>query len=200
MARITLTEYECEHDLLPAVCVKCGQPAQDRLVRTFRIGDGRGPWGFWRSLATLYGILMFPPLLLWALRRARSMRARVPYCRADRANTVRQERFAYCIIIPCWIIGVVMLDSFVMEDIFTGRPGLLGLAIVPIPLLFTSLEALTRKLFTQGGPATTTGFPLTGVHPAFVSALVEDRARDCVANPDRRALRGDIRDDFDDER
>ena len=40
---------------------------------------------------------------------------------------------------------------------------------------------------------------LKGVNPVFVDALIEDRARDRVDNPDRRALRGDVRDDFDDE-
>ena len=47
--------------------------------------------------------------------------------------------------------------------------------------------------------ASPTEVRLTNVHPDFVNALIEDRARDRVDNPDRRALRGDLRDDYDDE-
>ena len=43
------------------------------------------------------------------------------------------------------------------------------------------------------------GVILRGVAPEFVAAVVEERARHRVSDPDRRAKGGDIREDYDDE-
>jgi hypothetical protein len=199
MARVTVTEYECEHDLLPAVCVKCGAPADDSLVRTFRIIDGSGQWEIWRGFAFLYALLFVPPLLPWALRLSRTFRINVPMCSADRAKESRREKRACWILVPIWIAWSIAVDAFLVVQSVTGGPGLLCFALVGFPFFFAALEVVTRPVRPKGERPANRGLPLTAVHPAFVAALVEDRARDRVANPDRRSLRGDMRDDFDDE-
>jgi hypothetical protein len=198
MARVTVSEYECEHDLLPAVCVKCGEPADDSFVRTVRIIDGGAPWGFWHTLAAIYGLLVFPPLLLWALRRARTVQVKVPVCNADRGKAVREEKLPW-VMIPFWIALVFLVDTSIVIDLYTGRPGLLGVGVVTVPLFLASLEALTRRSTKHAGGPADNGVLLSGVHPVFVAALVEDRARDRVANLDRRAASEGVRADFDDE-
>jgi hypothetical protein len=40
---------------------------------------------------------------------------------------------------------------------------------------------------------------LNDVHPDFVAAVIEDRARSRVWDPDRRPAGRDVKDDFDDE-
>jgi hypothetical protein len=199
MSHVTVTEYECEHELLPAVCVKCGKPADDFLVRTVRIIGGDGRWGVWRGFALLYALLFVPPLLPWALRLARTVRLKVPICSADRVKETRHERRANRVVVPIWIAGSIALDAYLVFHLVTSGPGVLCVALVVFPVIVSALEGVTRLAKGQGEPPAGPGVPLTGVHPAFVAALVEERARDRVVNPDRRNLRGDVRDDFDDQ-
>ena len=70
----------------------------------------------------------------------------------------------------------------------------LGLFIIVI----ADAGFVSRRAVTVGKPPKV-GARLGRVHPAFVDALIAERARDRVSNPERRGGHGDVRDDFDDE-
>jgi hypothetical protein len=199
MARISVTDYECEHDLLPAVCAKCAAPASDRVTRTLYFLHGHV--AFFKVLGSVFGLFFFPPLfLLITSRYAQTMQVRVPMCPDHRNDWKWRERALNTFVFPLWsatviafeVIGVVVqAQGYDASAYFCVGPPALTLALLAENVLI--LPGSVRLMKPEKGVR------MTGVHDEFVAALQEDRARDRVANPDRRALRGDMRDDFDDE-
>ena len=92
MANVTLSPYEIEHGRLPPVCVKCGQQTNDILERTVRQVGGR--WAIVQGLGLMIGVVFFPPLLLWVIRRIPAVHLRLPFCADDQVRNRRQERRA----------------------------------------------------------------------------------------------------------
>jgi hypothetical protein len=199
MPRVRLTAYEVEHDLLPPLCVKCGEPATEHFVRTVRILDEPGKWCGFFAVGVVVSLMMLPPLFPLMLRRSPTVRVRVPFCAPHRVRTVRRERLLLRVLVPLWIVYVLFLDTGLVVVLVAGPAWpfllmlLLGLSLIAVG------DAGAAWLARRRGkrPEPTYNFP--GVHPAFVAALLEDRARDRVSNPDRRGGRGDVRDDYDDE-
>jgi hypothetical protein len=199
MARITVTDYECEHDLLPPLCAKCGAPAAERVPRTVRILDDKRAWV---AMVFLLGIVFFPPLVVFViLRVARASRVRVPICADHRDHWVWRDRAMTWGVIPAWAVVVLAVDAYAVFLAVHGRDGspylCVGLAAVVVAVALENWVVgygAVKVEQTQKDKV-----KLAGVHETFVAALLEERARDRVANPDRRAPRGDERDDFDDE-
>ena len=197
MARVTVTDYELEHDLLPAVCVRCGAPAADRVEQTLHILDG--PRGTALVLALLFGLFFFPPLVRLVTRKANSVSARLPMCRphADgfRARTEWVDRVG----LPVWTAAALVSDGLMVADFLTGDPG--GSCFAPVVLLLAWAMAVLVVVRGRVGieRSRKMDLRLTGVSEEFATALAADRARDRVSNPDRRGGHGDQRDDYDDE-
>src|SRR5215212_1457722 len=124
MASVTLTAYEVEHDLLPPVCVRCGQPTDEHMTRSIPQFDGRG---FMVHFPGLYFAVFFaPPLLPWVLRRIPRVRIRWPLCAADQTRARRHERLARRIVVPLWLIGVLALYVYCAVELVSGKvPGVL---------------------------------------------------------------------------
>jgi hypothetical protein len=198
MPRVDLTDYEIAHDLLPAVCAKCGEPAVERVVHTIRVLlDG------WRGMVQLFGVLFglffFPPLLVYTLRHARPIEVRVPLCAAHRDRYRWQDWAEHRVLLPVWTVAAVLMDVVLVIDMATNFLGFacIGTWVVLIGAVIAS-GAIGRGRVLVGKPGKT-GLRLMDAHTAFVAAIQEDRARDRVSNPDRRGGFGDVRDDYDDE-
>jgi hypothetical protein len=199
MARITVTDYECEHDLLPPLCAKCGAPTAERAPRTVRMLDDKR---IWVAVVFLFGLFFFPPLVvLVILRIARANQVRVPICPDHRNHWAWRDWAMSWVLIPGWAAVVLAAEAYGAFLQMEGRDGS-AFFCVGLPALAVAL-VLENWAIGYGAvkveQAHKDKVKLVGVHETFVAALLEERARDRVANPDRRALRGDMRDDFDDE-
>ena len=197
MARVTVTNYELERDLLPPVCVRCGAPAADRVVQVLHIIDGR--WSPFHLFGILFGLLFFPPLVRVVLRYAQSASARLPMCPPHRDEFVDRERWSERVLLPVWTATALVADGLVVIDFLTGKPG--SLCFAPLVVLMAGVIGLVcvSRWRTGIDRRDHTGLLLTGVSEEFATALAADRARDRVSKPDRRAGHGDVRDDYDDE-
>jgi hypothetical protein len=197
MPRVDLTDYEIAHDLLPGVCARCGAPAVERVVHAIRIVDG------WRGVIQLIGILLgfffFPPLLAFAVRCVRPLEVGVPLCAADRDDHRRRERLEWRVLLPIWTVAALIMDALVLIDVAYDGPGIGCIGTWSVVGGAVVAAAIINRGRIQVMKPGKTGLRLTEVHPTFVAALMEDRARDRVSNPERRGGFGDVRDDYDDE-
>src|SRR5262245_52045359 len=99
MPTILLSRYECDRNLVPAICVRCGAPADDAIrlpvvTPTLQI-----------VIATL--LIVCPPLfllLVWQLQAWR--RFRLPMCRSDATDWRRRDQ------VTSWAYLVVVLGTY----------------------------------------------------------------------------------------
>jgi hypothetical protein len=197
MAIVSLTKYEIENDLLPAVCARCGEPATDRRDLVLHILDG---WKGGLLVAVLFfGLFFFPPLVPWTLRRARQTRVPLPLCAVHHQWFESRARIEKRYLFPIWTAATLVLDGLIVVELTLGGPGLSCVGVFGV-----FIGAVLASALISRGRIGITGPPkkdvrLHGVHEAFAAALAEDRARDRVSNPARRGGHGDVRDDYDDE-
>jgi hypothetical protein len=198
MPRVTVTAYELENELLPSVCATCGEPATDHVAPVVCEVDG---WqGGVQVFGVLGGLFFFPPLLFFTLRFARRIAVRVPVCTTHRDSYLRSERAEKRYLMPVWTAAAVLVDAWIVAEVCYGGPGMSCCGSIAV-----LLGILTAGTLLSRGRVRVTKQPkkdivyLDKVHPAFVAALAQDRARDRISNPDRRVGHGDVRDDYDDE-
>jgi hypothetical protein len=197
MPRVDLSDYELAHDLLPPVCAKCGEPATDRPTLKLYIADG---WsGALVLLGLIFGVCLFPPLLLFSLQFARRVEVRVPLCPAHRDDLARREWVEKHYIFPVWTAAALLMELTIIVELVADGPGIscVGLFVVTMVALVAAGVIARGRVGLAKPPGV--AVRLTGVHPAFAAALTEDRARDRVSNPDRRGGHGDVRDDYDEQ-
>jgi hypothetical protein len=194
-ARVYLTPYEIERRHLPPVCVRCGRPTSVSVER--RVPLNGGPWTFCQVLGLMIGAFLFPPLFLWVHRRLPAVHLRLPFCADDQVRYARQERLAVRILAPLWVAFSLAVTCYSVVAVWNGVNPAIGLAWAGVFIGAATFDAV--EVWTGRRSRRTKGLPLAFVHPAFVAALLEDRARDRVSNPDRRGGPADVRADYDDE-
>jgi hypothetical protein len=119
-------------------------------------------------------------------------------CAADQGRTARKERRVLAILVPIWCLYVLVVDAVMVVGPLLNSPGWFCAIATGAAVFIVLLDAGHGWRRRRRGQTKWQSFKLPGVHPDFVAALLEDRARDRVNNPDRRGGHGDIRDDFDD--
>jgi len=201
MARATLTTYECEHDLLPAVCARCGAPAAVRVGRSIPVppGCGTAAWLFPLFLVLYLAVPAVLALVPWLVRRVRQFEVRIPLCEADRGHWAWRDRVRFRVLWPAVFVAslavqVACLAGLILHPALYAHAAA-GVVVVGFVIDWAALGRGEVAVHRAGRDR----ISLNRVHPDFVAALAEDRARDRVDNPDRRTLRGDIQEDFDDE-
>lgn len=209
MARVTLTEYECAHDLLPALCAKCGRPAGHRVPRKVRsISEkGGGARGHLRDTALIVGLVvglsLFPPLAVFVIYRwADVVWVKVPMCDAHRADWDWRDRAVYRVLLPGWVAAVLAL--YVGAAVVSAQGGEGGVLVAAGPVCLGVVLVLENGVIGYGAVRVSNVPPgnsvrLERVHPAFADALAEDRARGAVWDPNRRPAQADVQADYDDE-
>jgi len=201
MAYIRVTAYECERDLLPPICAKCGAPATARVIRPGRYF--KEDWKLWKPVGTVFALIFIPPLgILGILRLSHRIDVRLPMCEEHRNDHVWRDRLFLIWVLPIWSIATLILEVLFVIDISGGDPEFCGFYLLGVliaggmgVIADTSLNLTSVKLQVQ---MKARGVWLRNVHPDFVAALVEDRARSRIDDPDRRGG-DDIRHDYDDE-
>lgn len=199
MARVDLTDYELAHDRLPAVCAKCGMPTTERSRMTQTLYFIDGWWGAAQVVAVVVGVFFFPPLAVGVIRSSPVIRVAVPLCPAHRDLFRARERQERRWLFPVWTAAAVVMDVMLVVEFVVGGPGVSCCGLVAVLIAAVTASAVIARGRVGLAKPRKTGVRLTGVHPAFAAALLEDRARDRIDNPDRRGGHGDVRDDFDDE-
>jgi hypothetical protein len=197
MPTVSVTSYELDNELLPAVCARCGRPATDRRDLLLHVLDG---WKGGLLVPVLFfGLFFFPPLVLWTLRHARQARVPLPLCADDHQWFESRERAERRYLFPIWTAAALLNDVLIIVEAALGGPGLgcLGMFGVVGCALLTSWLISRGRIGIAKPPKA--DIRLTGVHKAFAAALTEERARARVDDPARRAGHGDVRDDYDDE-
>jgi hypothetical protein len=199
MAYVSLTDYEIEHDAMPAICATCAEPATNRVLMGICVVDG------WRGAlllpVLLFGLFFFPPLLFWITMNSKlRITVRVPMCDRHRDEQNWRDRVTRRRMLPIWTAVALIMDAMIVAELFMRGPGLsCGAAVVAMMAVLVADGTLISrggiKLMRPGK----TGLMLRTVHEGFVAAIVEDRARDRIDNPLRRWGHGDVRDDYDDE-
>jgi hypothetical protein len=197
MPSVTLTEYEVTHCRLPPVCVQCGEPATTHDTRKIRFIDGADGRGVLSSLGWIVGLFCLPPLLIYLFRRAPVLEVRLPYCDRDLGRHKRREWIALRVLIVIWCVYALACDAILITQ--TINQPLATLIMLGAFLGFMFFLDWLKRRQARRRPPKRRKVTLPGIHPAFAAALAEDRARDRIDNPARRAEHGDVRDDFDDQ-
>jgi hypothetical protein len=193
MPTILLTRSECERSLVPAVCARCGIPADDAIRLALITPALHG------LIATL--LVLCPPLfllLVWQLRHR--PRLRMPMCRPDGDDWRWRDK------LTSWTYVAVVLGTYLAVPVVVAATGELWGWEVVVPggfvtyyLVWNYWALAAAILWTRTVRASKLvreGLRFSGVHAAFVAAVWEDRARD--PDPARRIGFGDVRDDYDD--
>jgi hypothetical protein len=93
MARVRLSRYQAEEGRMPAVCMRCGRPADLTRSRTF---SWHPPWIDW---FLVLGLILFWPLLIvgivLAAVQTKRMYVAVPLCQAHRNHWLWRAWFIY---------------------------------------------------------------------------------------------------------
>jgi hypothetical protein len=192
MPSITLSKYECSRDLLPDVCAVCGAPATTRKSRTFSWHPS------WVWILILVNLLV---VLIVALVLTKRMTVRLPVCDQHEGYWRRRTLFY---TLPT--VFILLLGAGAFTYVVSRPPGpaddLNGwLCGGSIGLLFVwvVVAAIVQASGIRSTEITDRTMTLAGLHPDFVAAVREDRARDRDDARYRRTRYGDERDDFDDE-
>jgi hypothetical protein len=199
MATVRLTRYECERNLLPRVCTRCGAPAAGSVRFGLFTPVGNVLLGTFLAVC--------PPLFLIGIHvLAKRHNFQVPMCERDEADWRWRDRVAtwtYVVfVLPAYCAAAILILS--TRFLFPPRNwevvwfwSLLGyLAVIsswlpPTALMFTRTVRTTKVMKR--------GIRLSGVHPDFIKALMSDRVAARESDPERVAWYGDLRDDFEED-
>ncbi len=172
MANVTLTDDECREQRLPAVCLRCGEPATTWVERTFVYYPG------WAALFALYSVIG-AAVEVW--RRSGARTFTVPVCRRHRMHWANRTRW----VVISTVAFVVVFGGSILYMSTIGKHDA-GVEYLCFGSLFAIVAWLAVMVFFQvtvikairmtGGEIT-----LTQVHRGFKEALEEKRELDAEA-------------------
>jgi hypothetical protein len=195
MPIVKLYRGECERDLLPDICMKCGQKSTVRVEHTFH---WLMPWivavalgcGFWVGLIVIF--------IVWVL--SSKMTVRVPLCDAHKTEWSRRyQKMLY------WGFASVLLILFAViyhvenSKLHNHRNDTEGITVA-IVLFYAYIASLGFLHFTAIRPSKINreSITLEGVSGIFFYELEHQRQTD---TPEQQFLRRAVsaeQDDFDD--
>ena len=196
MATALLSRYECDRGLLPRRCVQCGTSADGgvSLTGSSRIHDLTRAG---QELLVLV-LLVCPPLFLILARTGRRRPGVVlPMCATHEADwhwRTRVTHWGFYTLTAVYLFAIAWTAVFWPDD---GRDPARAGVFIYLAAAYVWL-VLFALIWAQvvGTAAIPGGFRLSRAHPAFLTALTDDRARD--SDPNRHQWFGDVRDDYDD--
>jgi sugar lactone lactonase YvrE len=178
MARLRLHRSEVEHDLLPAVCMCCGEPAAVRKTKGFA-WDQPGVV----SALLIVGLCIWPLLLLGlliAMATTHRLQVRVPLCQAHRNYWQSRARFTYgglaaflglgVLLVLAWSVGPKVSPPAWRGALADMLP-LLALGTLLAGLVWLVTAAILQQQSIRATEITAHGITLIHVSPRFVQAL-----------------------------
>jgi hypothetical protein len=198
MAEIIATIDECERGLLPPVCVRCGAPATERVPRPLPfLLRLRTLW--WVGPAFFLAYLLVPAVAVLFICPPRRVWYGLPTCADHRdhwawRDRVRRRYLWPPICVASLAVEVACLTGLILHPLLYAHA---AAGVIMVGLALDGIAVLRGEV--RFGPGRSGTVRLNGVHPAFVAALVEDRARNRVWDAARRPQHSTERDDFDDE-
>ncbi|WP_157369894.1 hypothetical protein [Zavarzinella formosa] len=172
MAKVTLTEYECRKNLLPDVCMECGEPAGDRVRRKF---SWYPPW----TTALRY---MCPPVgAIVRLTLLKFMDVRAPMCEDHKKHWLKiglRALISFGILIIFELVCFGLISAFAHGE-HEGEIIGLGCGVGVFAFIaWRIFLVVLRSRMIKPTEITLGNITLTNIHPDFVQALEEDRAAD----------------------
>lgn len=175
MATVWLTRGDCGLDSFPSVCLRCGRPATERVLKTFSYMPPL-------ALATL----LLHPLVFFVVGviTRRTQITRVPLCR-DHLGHWRWRVFAAlgglvplggAIVGLAFLIAAAPANSALKALAIAAIPGVVVLWLVGAGVL--GLTAIRATAISEQG------MRLSGVSEEFVEAYLEHRRHHLPAPPD----------------
>lgn len=196
MASVTLTEYECRKNLLPNVCMRCGEPATTLVRRNFSW------YPQWIILLVLVALLVAAIVAMILTKR---MLVHVPMCEQHQGHWSKRMLWmllTFGVLSLLAIGGIALLsaaengpDKETLTGVVCGG-GVFGL------LAWLILVVVLQSGMIRPTEITDRQITLTKVHPEFVRALEDERAADEDDDDDRPKPRGPAKNlrDRDDDR
>jgi hypothetical protein len=190
MPSVKLSRYECSRDMLPDVCMFCGEPATVRKRKTFGWHPG------WVWILILVNLIV---LIVVAMILTKKMPMKVPLCERHAGYWTRRTltlTFSFlAVAVLCIGAGVYMDAQPVGQRDDLG--GILCGGGVVLFLGWLIFAAIYSSSGVRPTEITDKAIRLTGVNEAFIDALEEERSRD--RSERERSRYGDERDDYDDQ-
>jgi len=193
MPCVRLTRYECERNLFPRACARCGLPA-DRTVRYALLSPNS-------NMALGFLIAFCPPLFVIFLFRERAGRGfDVPMCERDSDDWHWRDRLTigtYIVLVVNAYLAAIALAVLSPVGEYFGGLFLPLLYVGAVYAWFPILILWTRTIRTS--KVMKHGIRLSGVHREFIRELMGDRVRTRESDPQRLVWYGDARDDFEED-
>jgi len=180
MASVRLTRFEADYDLLPPLCMFCGEPTQFRIPRSF---------SWFRStvwLAIFLGVISFIVILLICTKR---FFLRMPLCDRHKSDQLAWYRLSiFALFVAFGLVGAALM--FVANHatshkalwlIGTFIPGALGITVVILLMRQLNRSAIHVSEIRDGR-----WIRLHNVAFQFVDAIEEDRRRDYERKDEER--------------
>lgn len=171
MATIRLGRYEIEEEGLPAVCMRCGEPATTHKNKTFSW------YPQWVPVLILAGLL---PFIIVAAILTKRMRVAVPFCARHRGHWFWRGLIMGLSLLACvglfiglsaWLVG--MEND---EEIKRGSAGgFICIGGLPLLLAWIIMAAIMQKTSIRPSEITDNSITLTRISPAFVEAMKAQR-------------------------
>jgi len=199
MPTVRISRYECERNLLPRVCARCGKPANSgvRLILLTPFHDVAAGLVVW----------FCPLLILFGAAALRTRRGfEVPMCERDRTVWNRRHwRMSVSFVV--FVVGsysaalvALLVAAFADFDREIGLALVIGcvMGYLVIGLIWIIANLIVWAREVHAGSYMQHGLRLSGVHADFIQAIGADRVRARDSDPARLGWFGDDRDDFDD--
>lgn len=171
---ITLTKQEVENNLLPSICMVCGQPATIWVNKTFTYAPDWVKYLYWAGV--------FPGVIAQQLLQ-RQMRVSCPFCNEHQGSFRHVSKGFQAGVWPAAIISLALVACFfilfytelkyyaisaALLLLVVGAAGLFGLALV---VLVTILALISKQKGIKATEITHDEIALLHVADAFVDAV-----------------------------
>jgi hypothetical protein len=178
VATLTIMDYEAREDLLPSVCLKCGDPATDRIEKRFSW------YPRWVIVLILFNILV---MAIVAMVLTKRMTVKAPLCQKHRSIWRKVTAISLGTFLA--IVAACVLMTIVGQRIEDIR-GWRGWSVVVIFMgwilglvVWLIVVAAVTRMSVYATSITDDRITLAGVSERFVEAL--DGEREEAARADR---------------
>lgn len=172
MPKVKLSVIECDRDLLPRVCARCGRPSDHLVRRKFQ---------WFPPLAYIGLVAGLLPFAIVAMLMTKRMEARMPMCDEHKRDWVWRQWVVIGGLVLLFTSGIVAFAIAVSQQERPGDSEAAGMVCAGFGfalLIFLIPAAIINNKAIRPTEITDRGMTLINVHRDFVDALADDRDRD----------------------